>query len=121
MYGGYTGDSVPGAMRDGVFNTSASVIGTGGGWISADLGSVQPVGRIEVAPIPASFDAWGAYYLNSNVEYSTNGATWTVVGPVPGPAEGTYSTVSLGGVSARYVRLHAGSWLGAGDFKVFAP
>jgi hypothetical protein len=124
---GYTGGSVPGGLRDGIFNASNSVYGTNGGanpWITADLGSVQTVGHIEVAPITQSFDTgWGAYYLNnSSVQYSTDNATWTTVGVVSGTADNTYGSVSLGSVSARYIRItKASAWLGVGDFKVFAP
>lgn len=123
-YSGDTG-SGPNAMRDGIFNTIPSVIGTLGdasSWATVDLGSAQPVGHIEVVPIPASFQSWGAAYLNgASVQYSTDNATWTTVGTISGATEGTYTSISLGSVSARYIRIVKGPWLGIGDFKVFAP
>jgi hypothetical protein len=123
----YSGDTGSGAnaMRDGVFNTIPSVIGTLGdasSWATADLGSVQSVGHIEVVPIPASFQGWGAAYLNSaSVQYSTDNSSWTTAGVISGATEGVYTSIPLGGVSARYIRIVKGPWLGIGDFKVFAP
>lgn len=122
----YSGLTTPGGMRDGDFLNNNSTHGTNNSfanqWIQADLGTILTLGRIDVAPINTTHpDAWGPYFLNGAVvEYSTNNTSWTTAGTVSGAADGVYASVSLSGISARYVRLRMPStYLGVGDFRVF--
>jgi YD repeat-containing protein len=122
-YTGYTGLTTTNGMRDGVYNTLSSAHATSTGtnqYIKADLGISQVIDHIEIAP--AGTAGFGAPYLNgAYVEYSTNNSTWTSVGQVSGAVLGQSLSVSLGGVTARYVRLRmASGYLAAGDFKVFS-
>jgi YD repeat-containing protein len=123
---GYSGLTATNGMRDGVFNTTSSMYGTINGtdtYIRADLGSAQNIDHIRIASAPTSAPGgWGATYTNgAHIEYSTDGTTWTSAGTVSGVVDGSYSDFSLGGVSARYVRLRKDTgYLGLGDFKVYS-
>ena len=124
-YGGYSGLTNYGAMRDANFLLGTSIHGTNyevDAWIQVDLGASTAVSRVDVAPAdPGAPGGWGALYLNgAHVEYSTNGSTWTSAGTVSGAVDGSYFSVSLGGATARYVRLRMDYfYLGIGDFRIF--
>lgn len=124
-YADYTGLTTPGGMRDANFISASSIHGTNyevDAWIQADLGSNQAVSRIDVAPADQSAPGgWGAPYLNgARVEYSTNGSSWTTVATISGAVDGSYSSISLGGATVRYIRIRMDYfYLGMGDFRVF--
>jgi hypothetical protein len=121
---GYTGAAGDGSgMRDSVDDDPASVWGTAGvtgGTITADLGEVKDsVERVELRPIPQTFDNWGAANLNgSTLETSVDGATWTSKGTIAGCMEETYRAFSVREV-CRYIRLSNPGWLAVADFRVF--
>lgn len=121
-YNGYTGLSSTGAgMRDGVYTGASSVHGNGygaGNFISMDLGTITQVNAVTIASIIASFDGWGAGYVNNaTLERSNDGVTWTNVATLSGIVDGTPSTFTVN-ASARYFRVTSNSsgWLGLGDF-----
>jgi hypothetical protein len=125
-YGSYSGLTTPNGMRDGQFLANSTIHGTNyeaNAWIMADLGAAKTVGSIKIAPADAAADgSWGAYYVNgAAIQYSTNGSNWTTVTTVSGASDGAYTTVNMGGVTARYVRLYkSNEYVGLGDFRLFA-
>lgn len=124
-YGGYTGLTTTGGMRDGNFNSSNSIHGTNSGSneiIQANLGTSQAISRIDIASADASAPGgWGAFYTNGAiVEYSNDGVTWTSAGTVSGVVDGSYTSISLGGATMQYIRLvRTSGYLGMGDFRVY--
>lgn len=124
-YGGYTGLTTSGGMRDGNFNSANSIHGTNYGTdeiIQADVGVSQAIARIDIAPADASAPgAWGAAYTNGAiVEVSADCATWIYAATVSGAVDGSYTSIGLGGVSVRCIRLRmANNYLGLGDFRVY--
>jgi YD repeat-containing protein len=122
---GYTGLTTANGMRDGQFLANNTIHGTNSeadAWIKADLGAVKTVTSIKVAPAnAAAAGSWGASYLSgATVQYSTDNASWTTSTTISGAVEGAYSTVNMGGVSARYVRVRKlNDYVGVGDFMVF--
>ncbi|HEY2710739.1 MAG TPA: Ig-like domain-containing protein [Caulobacteraceae bacterium] len=113
-------------MSDGVFNTTASAWVTNAdatAFIEADLGSAQPLDHIRVADVPvATSMPFGPTALNgAQVQYSNDNVNWTTVTTVSGAVDNAYTQISLGGVSARYVRLTmSGAVLNLGDFMIFS-
>jgi hypothetical protein len=123
-YPGYTGATGTGAgLRDGGDSSAGTVWAStaSGGSITADLGSVQGIGGVRVAPIPASFDGWGtAYTTGALIETSPDGTTWTSQGTISGVTVGGL-TINRVDVSARYVRVsRAGSYVALSEFRIFA-
>ena len=123
----YSGHTSGGAgLSDGVFNGPASSVwasnGEANNYIIADLGSVVTISRIDIAPIPATFEGWGAGYLtNTNVDTSTDGSVWTNRATTPGTlSESALTAVTFSPVSARYVRLQKSGWLALSEFQVTA-
>ncbi|MGA0601537.1 Ig-like domain-containing protein [Caulobacter sp. KR2-114] len=132
---GFTGLTTSGGMDDAVFNTLASAHGTnnvGGSnqWIQADLGSSKTIDHITVARIP-QISLGGTIWSSSDLEgkllqYSNDGSTWTTIttmqdGQIENTADNVYTSVSMNGVSARYVRIYGGAVVGLGDFMIFGP
>lgn len=113
VYGGYTGHTgtqtkTSGGLSDGVFSGTASVAATvSGEWgfIRADFGAVKIVSQIRIAPIPASFEGWGAYYLNgARLEHSVDGANWSFIQNIAGAVDNQILTINTN-IVARYVRV----------------
>jgi YD repeat-containing protein len=127
--GGYTGLTNAG-MSDGVFSGTSSSWDTAydsTAFIQADLGTAQPIGYIRIADMPYTYcgNQIGPSLLNgANVQYSTDGTTWTTLTQVSGVTDGTYTQINFGGVSARYVRLEENPGplfgLAVGDFMIFS-
>jgi hyaluronoglucosaminidase len=89
-----------------------------GDYVGVDLGSVQPISRIDVTMSkPTSPDD----YIHQGVlEYSADGSSWTTITTVSGQ---THVTATLpDGTSARYVRLRATAtqvnWVVVDEFTV---
>ncbi len=124
-YGGYTGLTTSGGMRDGNFNSSNSIHGTNWGAteiIQANLGTSQSISRIDIASADAGAPGgWGAFYTNGVVvEYSNDGFNWTSAGTVSGFVDGSYTSISLGGATMLYIRLiRTSGFLGMGDFRIY--
>jgi hypothetical protein len=119
---GYTGLSGNGAgMRDGVFNTLASMHGTNAGgneWVQMDLGSTQAIGAVVVVPATANAPGgWGAINLNTAIlQRSNDGVNWTSVATISGAVDDVQTIVPVN-ATARYLRvLKPNGWLGVGDF-----
>jgi len=123
-YNSYTGLTATVGMCDTAYAASATVHGTHTGtdeWIQMDLGSVQSVGNVTVAPIGSSFDGWGAGNLNGAIlERSTDGTNWTTVTTVSGTVAGSATTISVS-ASTRYLRLRVTGYLGVGDLYAEGP
>jgi YD repeat-containing protein len=123
---GATGLSVSGAMKDGGFTALASIHATNSEsnpWIKADLGAVKNVNHVDLAPAVASSLGADVDDLNGAIiEYSTDDATWKTVGAMTGAVAGAVRSVSLGGVSLRYLRLRraAGGQVALGDFRFYS-
>lgn len=113
-------------MRDGVGdrrNSNHVTQSTAGSWIRADLGIVRNVDHIRVlAAVDASWAVSETSTNDTAVEYSVDGGSWITVGTIVGVVPGAYTKVTLGGVLARYVRVHraATGRVGLGDFRLFA-
>ncbi|HWU80436.1 MAG TPA: discoidin domain-containing protein, partial [Caulobacter sp.] len=121
----YTGLTATNGMRDGNFLAYASIHGTldnSPAWIRADLGATKTIDHVDVAAIAqAMVDGWTPAEINGAVvQYSTNGTAWTNGPTISGVVYGSYKSVSLGSVSARYVRLYrASGYIGVGDFRIY--
>jgi YD repeat-containing protein len=123
---GTTGLTAANGLRDGVYNTLASIHATqaeAGAWIKADLGSLKNVNHIEVAPASVSSVGAGPEDLNdARLEYSADGTVWKYAATVSGAVAGATRTLTLGGVSLRYLRLSraATGQMAIGDLKLFS-
>lgn len=123
---GSTGLTTTNGMKDGTFDARSSIHVTQtetSAWIRADFGTNKNVDHIDVAPAKDTAWAIGIQNLNTAiVEYSQNGTTWTPAATVTGAVVGSYASIRLGGVLARYVRLRRPSpgKLAAGDLRFFS-
>lgn len=124
--GAYNGLTSAGAgMRDGVYIGNASVHATNANataHVTMNLGSVKALGDLYTAPIPASFDSWGATWLNPvAVRLSNDNVSYTtVIGALTGHADNVTKVTSLLGNSAQYIRLErSATFLGVSEFYVF--
>ena len=124
-YDGLSGNG-PG-MRDGVYDTGASIHGTAYGsdqYVTMDLGSSQSVGNVVVVPASASAPGgWGAGYLNgAYLQRSTDNANWTYVATVSSSSDGVQVQVPVN-ASTRYLRLlrPGTGYIGVGDFFARTP
>lgn len=120
-YSSYTGLSGTG-MRDGNYLSNSSIHGTNNGIdeaVTMDLGSVQAVSFVVLAPISTSHaDGWGAGYVNSCVlEISNDNLSWTtIVATISGVVENTPKVFTVGQF-CRYVRVrNPDGYVGLGDF-----
>jgi hypothetical protein len=125
-YGGYTGLTSGGGMRDGVFDSADSFHGTDTGgeqWIMARLGEPRPIAKVVV--VCASHSApggWGCSYLNgAAVQVAASGGPWRTVGTIAGAVEDQELAVDIaGGVAVSRVRLvQSHNYLAVGDFRLF--
>lgn len=119
-YSGWEGDGS--GMRDGDSSNSNSIYGsadTDGGRITADLGDVYFVDRIELQAVSAG--GWGALYLNGAIVLvSRDGEKWDPVLVADGMDDPPQLTPFPVKRFARYVRLvRERNWFGVGEFRVF--
>ena len=126
-YSGYAGLNSPRGMRDGVYDTTASMHGTrsdGEEWIMADLGETRQVTRVLIACAAATAPGgWGCNYTNTAVlEVSADGVHWRRIGSVDGATEDGPVSFDLRGQPVRKIRLsRSHAYLAVGDFRVFGP
>lgn len=124
-YSGHTGvqSAGVGGLADGLFSSVGTVWGstnesTSSPSIMADFGRLVFVSSARIAPIPISFDGWGAYYTNGAIlERSSDGSTWTTVTTISGAQDGVTKTIAVN-AQARYIRLRKPStgYVAVGDF-----
>jgi len=116
----YTGLSGTGAgMRDGDYSSENSIHLTYvevSPWIMMDLGTVQSVGAVVMAPMDGAY-----FYLNgADLQRSSNGTDWVSVGTISTNADGELLQISVNS-SARYLRIVGGTLLAIGDFYAKSP
>ena len=114
------------ALRDGAFDTRGSIAATGSqndAWIQMNLGSVVNVARVKLAPANDAGLALGPATTNGSVlEYSADGATWTMVSPVTTAVQGIYRTYGLNGALAQFIRVRRAGpgQLALGDLRAYS-
>jgi len=103
----------------------SSTIGTQPTWIQYELDQVYKLHQMLVWNCNVGFESILGFGLKDvNIEYSTDGADWKTLGGVPefaqAPGQDGYAyntTVDLGGVPAKYIRLTANSnWGGLSQY-----
>ncbi len=120
---GATGLAPPGGMRDGLFNALNTIHATNAvanSWIKADFGSIKKLDHVDVAS--AIWSGLSVSNLNGAVlQTSKDGTTWTTGPTVSGVVAGSYKTIAMGGVTARYVQLvmSSATALAVGDFRFY--
>jgi YD repeat-containing protein len=122
--GGFAAAPILAGMHDGLYNTVASAHVTQSqalAWIQADLGAAQSVDHVDLGAPDAAIASAATGLLNgARVEYSLNAADWKLAATVSGAIPGTYRSINLGGVQARYVRvLKTSAAVGVGEFRLF--
>ena len=123
---GTTGLATSGALKDGDFNALASIHATAieaNAWIMADFGSAKTVNHIDVAPALAGAVGASPDDLNDTVvEYSIDASKWSAGPTINGVTPGASRSVALGGVTARYVRIHrtVSGQVAIGDLRFFS-
>jgi hypothetical protein len=80
-------------------------------WLQVDLGSVVPVGAVDVS--------WETAYASSyQVQVSTDGVSWTTVASQTAATAGTQRS-AFGPVNARYVRINCLTRATGGGFSIW--
>lgn len=108
VYTGNTSATVANMQDDNVGGTAT---GTNDGtleWIAMDLGAIYNVNRVVIGTATTAMPGgWSKSYTeNRDIQYSTNGTTWTVGGNTGTfAAEGVYELAV--NFSARYIRIVA--------------
>jgi hypothetical protein len=104
-------------LTDGDYATGARTNSQSQAWVMVDLGAiVDNVNRVQVAAIDA------AYLNGRNVQYSTNGTSWTTAGSaISGATNSSLKTHDFTAVSARYIRVYysATGIVDLSEIKVF--
>lgn len=114
------------AMQDGAYGASSTIHVTAAEaspWIQADLGSAKNINNIQIAAANnAALGGAPAQLNGAVVETSLDKATWQNRATVSGVVAGAPTSISLGGVQARYVRLRRPTTgqLAVGDFMLFS-
>ena len=92
-----------------------------GDYVGLDLGEVVPLGVVRFIMGNSGNDYWNAYDL----EYSTDGQSYTVFESYTQNLEKKTVTADLTGIKARYVRVRntkeKNVWLKMSDFRVNKP
>lgn len=104
-------------------NTAAATNNDAPGWVRMDLGQLYVVGSVIVGTATSSIPGgWSKTYTeNCDVQYSSNGSTWTTAFNTGSfGANGIYTfTVSF---TARYIRIaNFNTWLALTEFYALAP
>ncbi len=124
--GHYSGLTTANGMRDGAFTANSTTHGTNNGSnqaVTADLGSAKAVGTVKLASIStANPDGWGPAYTNGAViEGSLDNSSYTTLATISGVVDNTLKSFTVTG-TYRYIRIRqASTYLGLGDFQIFAP
>ena len=123
--GTYGGNAVS-RMVDGDLSTLywSNIAGNAGRWVQIDLGSVKPVGDVEIHQADNDTETGDMFY-NAALEYSTDGTTWSSAGTFSSSPVVRYTFDAP--AQARYVRLRAaadnpgGQWVKIREFTVSPP
>ena len=122
-----TGLTTANGMRDGDYASYSSTHGTNSGTnqaVTADLGSAQSIGSVSLGDISsANPDGWGTSYTNGAIiEGSLDNSAYTVLNAgISYTVDGTTVSYPVSG-TYRYIRIRkASSYLGLGEFRIYAP
>lgn len=114
VYGGLDSASVAN-MTDSDGSTGTGTGSSPDEWISIDLGSSQSVNFVRVGG--GNLNGWGgvAGYLNNReIQYSTDGSSWTTITTVTGVNDippSQFVHIAFPAVTARFIRIHSNGWL----------